>query len=134
MDAETRTIAENCLKGSYEGTIAFPDIIGALLGAGFEGYHVDYRASTSTYYLADRDSVVLDNPKTAGAIARAFDASGVEASVREAQAKVPGYTYRGFCEKVKGSGCAGYIVSFPGRRVIYYGRTAETHVEHFPQT
>ena len=26
---------------------------------------------------------------------------------------------------------AGYIVSFLGRRALYFGRTAETHVEHF---
>jgi hypothetical protein len=31
------------------------------------------------------------------------------------------------------AGCAGYIVSFLGKQALYYGRTAETHVEHFPQ-
>ena len=30
------------------------------------------------------------------------------------------------------AGCAGYLVSFPGRRVLYWGRTAHTHVEMFP--
>jgi len=34
--------------------------------------------------------------------------------------------------QVKAAGCAGYLVSFLGRRVVYYGRSAETHVEHFP--
>lgn len=34
---------------------------------------------------------------------------------------------------LKALGCAGYIVSFIGRRVLHFGRTAETHVEHFPQ-
>jgi hypothetical protein len=24
------------------------------------------------------------------------------------------------------------MVSFSGRRALYFGRTAETHVEHFP--
>jgi uncharacterized protein YbcV (DUF1398 family) len=45
---------------------------------------------------------------------------------------VPGYTYLGFCKKAALAGCAGYVVSFSGRRVLYIGRTAETHVEHFP--
>lgn len=27
----------------------------------------------------------------------------------------------------------GYLVSFLGRRVVYYGSTAEAHVELFPQ-
>jgi hypothetical protein len=39
---------------------------------------------------------------------------------------------KGFCERVVVAGCAGYIVSFSGRRALYVGRTAETHVEHFP--
>ena len=43
------------------------------------------------------------------------------------------YSYRGFCEKAKEAGCAGYLVSFLGRRVVYFGRTAETHVEHSPR-
>jgi uncharacterized protein YbcV (DUF1398 family) len=53
--------------------------------------------------------------------------------VREAQDNAPGYTYAGFCAKVEAAGCAGYMVSFLGKRVVYFGRTAQTHVEHFPQ-
>lgn len=30
------------------------------------------------------------------------------------------------------AGFEGYLVSLPGRRAVYFGRTAETHVEHFP--
>lgn len=133
MNAQTRIIAENCLKAAYDGSMAFPDIVGTLIGAGFESYVVDYRRGTTTYYLADGDSLVLENETATGSVAAAFNAAGVEAAVREAQANRPDYTYRGFCEKVKGHGCAGYIVSFPGRRVVYFGRTAETHVEHFPK-
>ena len=42
-------------------------------------------------------------------------------------------SYAAFSEKAKTAGCAGYLVSVLGRRVVYYGRTAETHVEHFPR-
>ena len=51
-----------------------------------------------------------------------------------AQTLAPGYTYKGFCAKARAAGCAGYIVSFTGRRAVYFGRTAEIHVEHFPST
>jgi len=34
---------------------------------------------------------------------------------------------------VVAAGCTGYLVSFPGQRAVYFGRTGETHVEHFPQ-
>ena len=31
MDAQMRTVAENCLKASYDATMAFPDIVGTLI-------------------------------------------------------------------------------------------------------
>ena len=65
-------------------------------------------------------------------VAATFDAVAIQATVREAQALVPGYTYQGFCAKVTAAGCAGYMVSLLGRRAVYFGRTAETHVELFP--
>ena len=67
-----------------------------------------------------------------GRPASALDAAALQAAIREAQQQVPGYTYKGFCEKAVSAGCAGYIVSFSGRQALYVGRTAETHVELFP--
>ncbi len=65
-------------------------------------------------------------------VAHDFDVAAIRTAIGEAQALVPGYTYKGFCDKVKRAGCAGYMVSFSGRRAVYFGRTAETHVELFP--
>ena len=71
-------------------------------------------------------------PPSAGSVASAFNVAEIERLVRWAQASSPDYSYVTFSEKVKAAGCAGYLVSFLGRRVVYFGRTAETHVEHFP--
>lgn len=133
MNAQQTAIAQKCLTASYEATMDFPSIVGALIAAGFEGYTLDYRRNTATYYLADGDAVELETPKTDGQVAATFNATVVEAAVRDAQANAPGYTYKGFCAKVKAAGCAGYMVSFLGKRVVYFGRTAETHIELFPQ-
>jgi uncharacterized protein YbcV (DUF1398 family) len=111
----------------------FPSIVRALIEAGFEGYDVDYRRGTSTYYLPTGESVQFALPTSDTKVAPEFRADDVERAVREAQNKVPGYTYAGFCAKAKTAGCAGYMVSFLGKRVVYFGRTAETHVEHFPR-
>jgi len=132
MDVRLQTIARNCLDGAYGNTMDFPDIVGTLMAVGFEGYNVDYRRGTSIYYLPDGDSVELTNAKTEGHVAAAFNQPAIEAAIRDAQTKAAGYTYKGFCETVKAAGCAGYLVSFSGRRVVYFGRTAEVHVEHFP--
>jgi uncharacterized protein YbcV (DUF1398 family) len=133
MDAHRTSTAEACLAAAYDGSLDFPTIVGRLIEAGFEGYTVDYRRGTSTYYLPDGDSVALHNPGDHGPVAATFQAPVVEAAVREAQMLAPGYTYAGFGRQATAAGCAGYIVSFSGRRVVYFGRTAELHVEHFPQ-
>lgn len=133
MDAQRTTIARNCLAAAHDGSMAFPEIVGALAGAGFEGYLVDYRRNTTAYYLPDGDSVVFDNHFADGAVAEWFDEAGIAAQVRWAQSNPPGYSYGAFSANVKAFGCAGSLVSFLGRRVVYFGRTAEIHVEHFPQ-
>lgn len=132
MNAQQKAVAEKCRAAAYDGAMRFPDIVGALIGAGFEGYAVDYRRHVNIYYLPDGDSVELANEASPGPIAAAFNPQAVTAAVREAQAGAPDYTYRGFCAQVKAAGCAGYMVSFSGRRVVYYGRTAETLTELFP--
>jgi uncharacterized protein YbcV (DUF1398 family) len=132
MDAQHIAIATACLHATHDGSLAFPAIVEKLLAAGFEGYAVDYRRQTQIFYLPDGDAVELAMPDPIGAVAAQFCGAQVAAAVRWAQANGPDYHYAGFCEKVTAAGCAGYLVSFTGRRVVYYGRTAETHVEHFP--
>lgn len=112
--------------------MTFPQIVGRLMDEGFEGYAIDLRRATAIYYLPDGESIELPTHKTDVPVAPAFDAGPIQAAVKEAQLLAPGYSYRGFCRKAASAGCAGYIVSFSGRRVLYIGRTAETHVEYFP--
>jgi uncharacterized protein YbcV (DUF1398 family) len=133
MDAERISIAKACLDAAHEGSLAFPEIVGKLIAAGFEGYAVDYRRNTQTFYLPDGDSAVLDMHPSAETVAKDFDPAAIERLVRWAQANGPDYSYKVFCGKVKEAGCAGYHVSFLGRRVVYFGRSGETHIEHFPK-
>ncbi len=133
MDTRKQAIARHCLEGAESGSMTFPQIVGALMEADFDGYLVDLRLGRATYYLPDGEGLALPAHRSAVAVAAEFNVDTVKTAIREAQALVPGYTYKGFCDRVKRAGCAGYLVSFSGRRVLYVGRTAETHVEHFPQ-
>lgn len=133
MDHEHEEIAGKCMSAAYSGGMTFPEIVGTLQGAGFESYAVDFRRACAIYYLGDGDSVALQTERETVPIAETFDVAAVQAAIREAQNLVPGYTYRGFCEKVMRAGCVGYVVSFPGQRAVYSGRTAEALVEHFPR-
>ena len=76
--------------------------------------------------------VVIDPLPREQQVAAAFDGAELARLIRWAQTNGPDYTYAAFCDRVTAAGCAGYLVSLPGRRVVYFGRTAETHVEHFP--
>ena len=40
-------------EASNLGTVHFGEVIGQLMGAGVESYHVDYRSGRTTYYLPD---------------------------------------------------------------------------------
>ena len=75
MDAQQIAIAEQCQNAAHEGTMAFPDIVGTLTRAGFEGYIVDYRRRATTYYLPGGDSVVLAHRFSDGTVAANFSQS-----------------------------------------------------------
>ncbi len=132
MNEQQQAVAKACLEGAEDGGMAFPQIVQTLMDAGFESYAIDFQRATASYYLPDGASIELPTGAMSTAVAPGFDAARMQAAIREAQQLVPGYTYKGFCEKAALAGCARYIVSFSGRRALYIGRTAETHVEHFP--
>jgi uncharacterized protein YbcV (DUF1398 family) len=111
--------------------MTFPQIVGTLMETGFDGYAVDLRRATAVYYRPDGEALDLKATPTSP-VAERFDAAIVRQAIGEAQALAPGYTYKGFCAKVAGAGCAGYLVSLVGKRVLYYGRSGETHTEYFP--
>ena len=132
MDGKHQDIARQCLEGAESGTMTFPEIVGTLTAGAFDGYLVDLRLGKATYYLQDGHGLDLPTQTSRVAVATEFNIDVVKAAIREAQALLPGYTYKGFCDKVKRAGCAGYLVSFLSRRVLYFGRTGETHTEYFP--
>ncbi len=132
MNEQQKIIARECLSAAENDSMAFPQIVGALMDAGFESYLIDFRRAVAVYYLPDGHSIELPTHRIDAAIAADFDTRMLQAAISEAQRQVPGYSYAGFCAKAAKAGCAGYIVSFNGRRALYFGRNAYTHVEPFP--
>jgi uncharacterized protein YbcV (DUF1398 family) len=131
MEDHLKNVAERCLCGAEDNSMTFPQIVGTLMGEGFESYAVDFRLASAIYYRPDGDSVQLSTHRHAVSVGEAFDIASIQAAIREAQQLIPGYTYESFCRKVMAAGCASYVVSFTGRRAVYLGRAAETHTEHF---
>ena len=130
MTPDQIATARACHAGAAEGTLSFPQLLATLGAAGFESYLVDYRAGICRYYLATGAST--DCPSAPLPVALPFEATAIAAAIRHAQSGAADYSHSGFSTTVTQAGCAGYLVSLAGRRVVYFGRTAETHVEHFP--
>lgn len=130
MDAAAVAIAEACTAGSDGEAMSFPEVVAALIAAGFERYHADLVRAEKTYFRPDGTSHVTSAAAVDGSFAGVFDAAGVEAAVRAIQARRIGY--RRFCEDIAAAGCVGYHVSLAGRRAVYYGRSGESLVEPFP--
>lgn len=130
MDASRKSLIEACTAGSLAGTMTFPEVVGRLTELGVERYHADYSRGEITYYLADGASLVVAAPHPSHLTADVFDAASVESAVRQSQRNE--HTYNDFIRKTMGAGCVGYFVQITGRRVLYFGRRGECHVEHFP--
>jgi uncharacterized protein YbcV (DUF1398 family) len=74
LDANWQELAGACLAGAETGAMAFPQIVEKLMEAGFDGYSVDLRAATATYYLPSGASVRLEAERTSLPVAERFDA------------------------------------------------------------
>lgn len=133
MNANWQDVARATFEGAESGGMTFPEGVRLLVEAGFDCYAVDFRRATRAYYMPDGAAIELEMVRTIP-VAERFDAAAIKDAVREAQAQVPGYTYNDFCAKVAAAGCAGYMASLIGKRVLYYGRTGETYTEYFPGT
>lgn len=129
MDSHVKDIVTEMTLASDEERITFPQVVKALMEAGVERYHADLVCSNKTYYMPD-DSFEATACHRTSAPARQFSAAGVEAAVRAIQGQT--ISYREFCERIAAAGCVGYFVTLIGRRAVYYGRDADSHIELFP--
>ena len=94
-------VAQAAFEGSESNAMTFPEGIKLIAEAGFIGYLVDYRAGSRTYHHSSGETFTFQGPVYPAV--DAFDTDMVKTAIREAQLMVPGYTYQGFCRKVKGS-------------------------------
>jgi uncharacterized protein YbcV (DUF1398 family) len=130
MSTERGQVIQECVRGSLAGALTFPEVVGRLAAIGVERYHADYSRREITYYFPNGESLVVASPHPAHPTGNGFAASAVEAAVRQSQRGE--HTYLEFIEKTMAAGCVGYFVQISGRRVIYFGRRGESHVEEFP--
>jgi uncharacterized protein YbcV (DUF1398 family) len=129
MDESTRHVVIATSRASEEHRITFPEVVAQLAAAGIERNSVDLVTGTSTYYTSGGETEVVRFPRPDRPAAD-FSAEGVAAAVARSQRE--NTPFPAFRAEIAGAGCVGFCVSLPGRRVVYYGRNADSHIEHFP--
>ena len=130
INQETIASIENTFAASSHGSIHFGQVVGQLIQAGVESYHVDYRGRRATCYMPNGEVHAIDTGAPEPQIAAAFSPEGLIAAIRGAQAGA--VKYPEFKRLSQAAGCASYTVWIAGRHVTYFGRKGETHIEKFP--
>ena len=130
LHLNTRTVIQSTFQASNAGRIHFGEVIAQLSGVQVESYQVDYRSGRSTYYLHGGATLDLFFGLLQEVIAIAFDGDALRLAILGAQqGRV---MYPEFKQLSQRAGCVGYTVWITGRRVIYFGRKGEMHIERFP--
>jgi uncharacterized protein YbcV (DUF1398 family) len=119
------------IKGAFDNTLSFPELVGRLLKAGVASYHVDMIRAENRYYFESDESYVSTVPFEHSKAADAFSAEKVAAAVKAIQqGKI---NYKQFADQIMAAGTVYYIAYLTGKQVIYFGRRGEFHIEKFPE-
>jgi uncharacterized protein YbcV (DUF1398 family) len=126
---DTRVIHE-VLAESQDGKLTFPEVVRKLLEAGVESYFVDFAKGEDTVYMSDGGTLVDRINLPLSPAAEEFSSTGIIAAIRGAQADL--IRYPEFVKRSTAAGVIGYWAFLTGKKVIYFGRKGEFHVEDFP--
>lgn len=127
---DTQLIAA-AAQATLTGDKPFPEIVGMLVEAGVEFYHVDYLALQKTFYGGDGGLVTVPIPlEGLPPVAAGFDAEALRANILDSQQNHQ--SWRDFSIRAMKGGVQGYFAFLRGRRVTYLGRQGDQHTEWFP--
>ena len=125
----TKVIHE-VLAESQTGKLIFPEVVRRLMEVGVESYFCDLANGTENFYMADGKTHAEKMVLPLLPIAEEFSSSGLIAAIRGAQTDT--IRYPEFMKRSAAAGVIAYWVFLTGRRVIYFARKGESHVEEFP--
>lgn len=118
-------------RRTLAGTISFPEVVGQLLAAGVEYYHVDYAGMKKTFHDGNGGRVVTAiTYEGMPPVAVDFSLEGIRADILDSQRN--GQLYRDFTRRAMEAGVQGYFAFLRGKRVTYFGRQGDQHTEWFP--
>jgi len=127
----SKQIIHELAIATQQGKMTFPQVVQGLLQVGVESYLVDFAAKQKTHYLADGATQTEPMILEPGPIAENFSDAGLVEAIRGAQADT--VRYPEFVKRSTAAGVIGYWAFLTGRKVIYFGRKGEQHIEEFPK-
>jgi uncharacterized protein YbcV (DUF1398 family) len=124
-------VIHEVMTKTQAGEMTFPEVVQKMLGAGVESYYVDYAMGTESIYMTDGStrSEAMTLPRRP--VAAEFSAARLVEVIRGAQADT--IRYPEFARRAVEAGVIGYWAYLTGKKVIYFGRKGEVHVEEFPR-
>lgn len=127
----SKQVIHETVVATQQGKLTFAQVVKVLLDAGVESYLVDFAAKQKTHYLKDGTTHAVPMILNIDAIAPEFDSVALVAAIRGAQADT--LRYPEFVKRSTAAGVIGYWAFLTGKRVIYFGRKGEQHIEEFPK-
>ncbi len=122
-------VIQEIMYQSLAGTITFPQVVGKLLNEGIEAYHVDLILGENRYYQANGEAHVEPTPFEHSIAAQTFSSIEVAFAIKSIQ--IGQIDYQEFLRKILAAGTVYYIAYLSGRKVIYFGRNGDLHIEPF---
>jgi uncharacterized protein YbcV (DUF1398 family) len=113
------------------GKLIFPEVVRRLLEVGVESYFCDLASRQETFYLTEGQTHSEKMTLPAALVAEEFSSSGLIAAVRGAQADT--IRYPEFIKCSAAAGVIAYWAFLTGKKVIYFGRQGQFHIEEFPR-
>lgn len=124
-------LVKQAAVATLEGSKPFPEIVGMLIEAGVESYHVDYVGLRKTFYSASGETMVtIINYEGLPSVHEHFDLTALRADILDSQQN--GQHYRDFTRRAMEAGVQSYFAFLRGKRVTYFGRQGDQHTEWFP--
>ena len=126
-----KSAIQQILNDSTAGRIRFPQVVGGLLEQGVESYQVDLLRGENCYFNSQGEFCVMPNHHGDKLTNSAFDAEAVVSAIRKSQSGE--INYEKFVDLIRAAGCTFYAAYLAGKKVIYFGRNGDFHIEHFPK-
>jgi uncharacterized protein YbcV (DUF1398 family) len=123
-------VIHEVLAESQAGKLIFPEVVRRLLEVGVESYLCDLANGAETFYLTDGKTHAEKMVLPLTPIAEEFSSADVVAAIRGAQTDT--IRYPEFMKRSAAAGVIAYWAFLTGKKVVYFGRKGEMHVEEFP--